>query len=97
MRVARFGGIDILVNNASAISLTPTPATPMKRFDLMFGVNVRGTYLCTQACLPHLLKAQNPHILTLAPPPNLAPHWWAPHTAYTLAKMGMSFVTLGLA
>ncbi|MFA6986882.1 MAG: NAD(P)-dependent oxidoreductase [Arenimonas sp.] len=95
--VDRFGGIDILVNNASAIWLRGTLDTPMKRFDLMSQVNARGTFLCSQVCLPHLLKAANPHILTLAPPPNLAPHWWAPHTGYTLAKMGMSFVTLGLA
>ena len=95
--VERFGGIDILVNNASAIWLQGTLETPMKRFDLMNQVNARGTFLCSQACLPHLLKAGNPHILTLAPPPNLNPAWWAPHTGYTLAKMGMSFVTLGLA
>jgi citronellol/citronellal dehydrogenase len=69
----------------------------MKRFDLMQQVNARGSFLCAQACLPHLLQAANPHILTLAPPPNLDPKWWAPHTGYTLAKMGMSFVTLGLA
>ncbi|MBS0463175.1 MAG: SDR family oxidoreductase, partial [Proteobacteria bacterium] len=93
----RFGGIDILVNNASAIWLRGTLDTPMKRFDLMSQVNARGTFLCAQACLPHLLKAANPHILTLAPPPSLDPKWWAPHTGYTLAKMGMSFVTLGLA
>ena len=95
--VARFGGIDILVNNASAIWLRGTLDTPMKRFDLMQQVNARGTFLCAQACLPHLLQAANAHILTLAPPPSLAPKWWAPHTGYTLAKMGMSFVTLGLA
>ncbi|MBS0590431.1 MAG: SDR family oxidoreductase, partial [Proteobacteria bacterium] len=71
--------------------------TPMKRFDLMSEVNSRGTFLCAQVCLPPLLKAANPHILTLAPPPSLDPKWWAPHTGYTLAKMGMSFVTLGLA
>jgi citronellol/citronellal dehydrogenase len=95
--VERFGGIDILVNNASAIWLRGTLDTPMKRFDLMQQVNARGTFLCSQACLPELLKAANPHILTLAPPPNLDPKWWAPHTGYTLAKMGMSLVTLGLA
>ena len=95
--VERFGGIDILVNNASAIWLRGTLDTPMKRFDLMQQVNVRGTFLCAQTCLPHLLKSDNPHILTLAPPPSLDPKWWAPHTGYTLAKMGMSFVTLGLA
>ena len=92
-----FGGIDILVNNASAIWLRGTLETPMKRFDLMNQVNSRGSFLCAQACLPHLLQAPNPHILTLAPPPSLNPKWWAPHTGYTLAKMGMSFVTLGLA
>jgi citronellol/citronellal dehydrogenase len=97
--VARFGGIDILVNNASAISLTPTDATPMKRFDLMFGVNVRGTYLCTQACLPHLIKAAqaggNPHVLNMSPPLSMREHWFAPHVAYTMAKYGMSECTLG--
>ena len=92
-----FGGIDILVNNASAIWLRGALDTPMKRFDLMQQVNARGSFLCAQACLPHLLQAANPHILTLAPPPSLDPKWWAPHTGYTLAKMGMSFVTLGLA
>ena len=95
----RFGGIDILVNNASAISLTPTPATPMKRFDLMFGVNVRGTYACTQACLAELMKsaqaARNPHILNMSPPLSLQPHWFAHHVAYTMAKYGMSMCTLG--
>jgi citronellol/citronellal dehydrogenase len=95
--VETFGGIDILINNASAIWLRGTLDTPMKRFDLMSQVNSRGTFMCSQICLPHLLKAQNPHILTLAPPINLDPKWWAPHTGYTLAKMGMSFVTLGLA
>jgi len=95
--VQRFGGIDILVNNASAIWLRGAIDTPMKRFDLMQQVNVRGTFLCAQVCLPHLLKSANPHILTLAPPPSLDPKWWAPHTGYTLAKMGMSFVSLGLA
>lgn len=97
----RFGGIDILVNNASAISLTPTPATPMKRFDLMFGVNVRGTFLCTQACLPHLAKSaaagRNPHVLNMSPPLSMREHWFAPHTAYTMAKYGMSMCTLGQA
>ncbi|HEX7439428.1 MAG TPA: NAD(P)-dependent oxidoreductase [Caldimonas sp.] len=97
--VERFGGIDILVNNASAISLTPTPATPMKRFDLMFGVNVRGTYLCTQVCLAHLIKSaqagRNPHVLTMSPPLSMKPHWFEHHTAYTMAKYGMSMCTLG--
>ena len=95
--VDAFGGIDILVNNASAIWLRGTLDTPMKRFDLMQQVNARGSFLCAQACLPQLLQAPNPHILTLCPPPSLDPKWWAPHTGYTLAKMGMSFVTLGLA
>ena len=94
--VDTFGGIDILINNASAIWLRGTLDTPMKRFDLMQQVNARGSFLCAQACLPHLLQAPNPHILTLAPPPNLDPKWWGPHTGYTLAKMGMSFVSLGL-
>lgn len=95
--VAHFGGIDILVNNASAIWLRGTLDTPIKRFDLMQQVNARGSFLCAQACLPHLLAAANPHILTLAPPPSLEPKWWGAHTGYTLAKMGMSFVTIGLA
>jgi citronellol/citronellal dehydrogenase len=95
--VETFGGIDILINNASAIWLRGALDTPMKRFDLMQQVNARGSFLCAQACLPHLLNASNPHILTLAPPPSLDPKWWGPHTGYTLAKMGMSFVTLGLA
>ena len=95
--VARFGGIDILVNNASAIWLRGTADTSMKRFDLMFGVNVRGTFLCSQLCLPHLQRAANPHILTLAPPPNLNPDWFAPHAAYTIAKYGMSLCALGMA
>jgi citronellol/citronellal dehydrogenase len=97
--VEEFGGIDILVNNASAISLTPTPETPMKRFDLMFGVNVRGTYLCTQACLPHLLKSaqagRNPHVLNMSPPLSMKAHWFKNHVAYTMAKYGMSECTLG--
>ena len=95
----KFGGIDILVNNASAISLTPTPATPMKRFDLMFGVNVRGTYLCTQACLPHLTASakagRNPHVLNMSPPLSMKEHWFKGHVAYTMAKYGMSECTLG--
>ena len=94
-----FGGIDILVNNASAISLTPTEATPVKRFDLMMGVNGRGTFLCTQACLPYLKKSaerkRNPHVLTLAPPLNMDPRWLAPHVAYTMAKYGMSMCVIG--
>ena len=95
--VETFGGLDVLVNNASAIWLRGALDTPIKRFDLMQQVNARGTFLCAQVCLPHLLEAGNPHILTLAPPPSLDPKWWAPHTGYTLAKMGMSLVTLGLA
>ncbi len=95
--VERFGGIDILVNNASAISLTGTLATPMKRFDLMMGVNTRGTYLCSRACLPHLQRAANPHILTLSPPLNLNPRWFKDHVAYTIAKYGMSMCVLGMA
>jgi citronellol/citronellal dehydrogenase len=95
--VERFGGIDILVNNASAISLTKTPATPMKRFDLMQQVNVRATFACAQACLPHLQRAANPHILTLSPPLNLDPKWFGPHLAYSLSKFGMSLCVLGLA
>jgi citronellol/citronellal dehydrogenase len=93
----RFGGIDILVNNASAIMLADTPTTPLKRFDLMVGVNVRGTFLCTQACLPWLEKAQNPHVLVLSPPLSLRPRWFAPHVAYTIAKYGMSMCVLGMA
>lgn len=95
--VATFGGIDILVNNASAISLTGTLATPLKRFDLMHQVNTRGTWACSQACLPHLLKSKNPHILNISPPLNLAPRWFAPHAAYTMAKYGMSLCVLGMA
>ena len=99
--VARFGGIDILVNNASAISLTGTAATTLKRFDLMFGVNVRGTFLCAQACLPHLQASaaagRNPHILTLAPPLNMDAKWFRDHAAYTMAKYGMSMCVLGMA
>ena len=95
----RFGGIDILVNNASAISLTSTADTPMKRFDLMFGVNVRGTFLCTQACLPLLKKSaqagRNPHVLNLSPPLSMREHWFKNHVAYTMAKYGMSECTLG--
>jgi citronellol/citronellal dehydrogenase len=99
--VAKFGGIDILVNNASAISLTGTLQTPMKRFDLMFGVDVRGAFLCSQACLPELLKAakagRSPHILSLSPPLNMRAKWFAPHVAYTMAKYGMSMCVLGMA
>jgi citronellol/citronellal dehydrogenase len=93
----RFGGIDILVNNASAIWLRGTADTPMKRFDLMHQVNVRGTFLATQACLPYLRDAANPHVVMLSPPPTLDPRWYAPHVAYTIAKMGMSQCVLGMA
>ncbi len=93
--VETFGGIDILVNNASAIQLTRTPDTPMKRFDLMHQINTRGTYACTQACYPFLKRAENPHVLTLSPPLNLEPRWFGPHTAYSLAKYGMSLCVLG--
>ena len=97
-RAAReFGGLDILVNNASAISLTPTEATPAKRFDLMLGVNVRATFLCSQAAIPHLKKSSNAHILTLSPPLNMDPKWFAGHVAYTISKYGMSMCTLGMA
>jgi citronellol/citronellal dehydrogenase len=92
-----FGGIDVLVNNASAISMTGTLATPIKRYDLMQGINTRGTYLCSQACLPYLLKAANPHILTLSPPLSLKVKWFKPHVAYTITKYGMSMCTLGMA
>jgi citronellol/citronellal dehydrogenase len=95
--VKAFGGIDVLVNNASAIQLTGTLATEMKRFDLMHQVNVRGTFLCSRACLPELAKRANPHILMLSPPPSLEARWYAPHLAYTLSKMGMSLCVLGLA
>ena len=95
--VETFGGIDILVNNASAISLTGTLATPLRRFDLMYQVNVRGTFACSQACIPHLLKAANPHILNLSPPLGMKAQWFAPHTAYTMAKYGMSMCVLGMA
>ncbi len=99
--VETFGGIDILINNASAINLTPTLATPAKRFDLMFDVNVRGTFLTSQAALPHLKQSardgRNPHILTLSPPLSMNPKWFKPHLAYTMAKYGMSMCVLGLA
>ena len=95
--VARFGGIDVLVNNASAIQLGGTLETPLKRFDLMLGVNTRGTYGCSQACLPYLLKAQNPHILNLSPPLSMLAKWFKDHTAYNISKYGMSMCTLGMA
>jgi citronellol/citronellal dehydrogenase len=95
--VAAFGGLDIVVNNASAISLTRTPQTDMKRFDLMHQINARGTYLVSKLAIPHLARAQNPHILMLSPPLDMAEQWFAPHLAYSMAKFGMSLVVLGLA
>lgn len=95
--VAAFGGIDILVNNASAIQLSGTLETPVKRFDLMFSVNVRGTFVVSQACIPHLEKGRNPHILNIAPPLNMSARWFKDHVAYTMAKYGMSMCTLGMA
>ncbi len=94
---AHFGGIDVLVNNASAISLTPTLQTSAKRLDLMWDVNMRATFLASQACIPHLKQAANPHILTLSPPLSLDPKWFAPHVAYTMSKYGMSLCMLGMA
>lgn len=95
--VEAFGGIDILINNASAISLTPTEHTDAKKWDLMHGINVRGTFLVCKACIPHLKNAHNPHILNLSPPLNMDPRWFAPHLAYTMSKYGMSMVVYGLA
>lgn len=95
--VETFGGIDILVNNASAISLTGTLQTDMKRYDLMNQINARGTYLCGQKCIPHLRRSDNPHILTLSPPLDMRPKWFAPHVAYSMAKYGMSLCTLAWA
>jgi citronellol/citronellal dehydrogenase len=95
--VRKWGGIDICVNNASAISLTDTESTPMKRFDLMHQVNTRGTFVTTQACLPHLKKAKNPHVLNLSPPLSMKAHWFSGHVAYTIAKYGMSLCVLGMA
>ncbi len=99
--VETFGGIDILVNNASAISLTTTEMTPMKRYDLMHSINTRGTFACSQACIPHLRKSakdgRNPHIMNLSPPLNMETKWFAPHVAYTMAKFGMSMCVLGMA
>lgn len=95
--VETFGGIDVLVNNASAIGLTGTMATDMKRYDLMNGINARGTYMLGRYCIPHLKKAANPHILTLSPPLDMRARWFAPHVAYSMAKYGMSLCTLGWA
>jgi citronellol/citronellal dehydrogenase len=94
--VEKFGGIDICINNASAISLTPTPNTPIKRYDLMNQVNARGTFLVSQKCLPHLKQADNPHILNIAPPLDMSAKWFKNHVAYTMAKYGMSLCTLGM-
>lgn len=95
--VAKFGGIDFVINNASAISLTPTEQTEPKRFDLMHDINVRGTFFVTKACIPHLKKSSNAHILTLSPPVNLNPKWFAGHVAYTLTKYSMSMMAIGWA
>ncbi len=95
--VEKFGGIDVLVNNASAISLSGTLETPAKKLDLMWDVNMRATFLMSQACIPYLRQADNPHILTLSPPLNLDAKWFAPHLAYTISKFGMSLCTLGMA
>lgn len=95
--VEKFGGIDVCVNNASAISLTPTLQTPMHRFDLMHQINTRGTFLVSKTCLPHLLESDNPHILNLAPPLNMLEKWFKNHVAYTMAKFGMSMCVLGMA
>ena len=95
--IREFGGLDILINDASAISLTPTLETSMKRFDLMFSVNVRGTFLCSRLCIPYLKKAENPHILNLSPPLNMDSKWFAHHVAYTMSKYGMSMCVLGMA
>jgi citronellol/citronellal dehydrogenase len=95
--IAKFGQLDILVNNASAINIATTELTEVKRFDLIQSINVRGTFLMSQACIPHLKNAHNPHILNLSPPLNLDPRWFAPHLAYTLSKYGMSMIVLGLA
>lgn len=94
--IQTFGGIDILVNNASAIQLSGTLQTEMKRFDLMHSVNYRGTFLCSKLCIPHLQRAENPHILNLSPPLNIEKRWFAPHLPYTLAKYGMSFCTFSM-
>ena len=95
--VAKFGGIDICVNNASAISLTGTLQTDMKRYDLMNGINARGTYLASRTCIPHLRRAANPHVLNLSPPLDMSPKWFKGHTAYSMAKYGMSMCVLGMA
>jgi citronellol/citronellal dehydrogenase len=95
--VAAFGGVDICVNNASAIQLTGTEATDMKRYDLMHQINARGAFLTSKACIPHLKRASNPHVLMLSPPLDMSPRWFGPHVAYTMAKFGMSMCVLGMA
>jgi citronellol/citronellal dehydrogenase len=95
--VTTFGGIDVLINNASAINLDSTLAISMKRFDLIFSVNVRATFMCSKLCIPHLKKAANPHILTLSPPLSMKPKWFKKNLAYTMSKFGMSMCTLGMA
>ena len=97
LTVLTFGGIDICVNNASAISLTGTDATDMKRFDLMMGINTRGTFLVSKMCLPHLKRSKNPHIVMMSPPLDMHPRWFADHVAYSMAKYGMSLCVLGMA
>ncbi len=97
LTIEEFGGVDILVNNASAINLSPTLELEIKRFDLMFNVNTRGTFLCSKLCIPHLKKSDNPHILNLSPPLNLDPKWFKNNVAYTIAKYGMSMCVLGMA
>jgi citronellol/citronellal dehydrogenase len=95
--VDTFGGIDILINNASAISLTPTEETSLKKYDLMHQINIRGTFLLSKLCIPYLKKSSNPHIINLSPPLDMDPKWFAPHVAYTMAKYGMSMCVLGMA
>lgn len=95
--VDKFGGIDIVINNASAISLTPTALTEMKRYDLMHGVNTRGTFLVSKECLPYLQESNHAHILNISPPLSMKPHWFSNHVAYTMAKYGMSMCVLGMA
>lgn len=95
--IATYGRLDILINNASAINLAGTEATDMKRYDLITSINTRGTFMCSRICLPYLLKAENPHVLTLSPPLVMRPDWFGPHVAYTISKYGMSMCTLGMA
>lgn len=95
--VARFGGIDVLINNASAINLSSSMDLPVKKFDLIFAVNMRATFMCSKMCVPHLKKSSNPHILNLSPPLSMKPKWFKKHVAYTISKYGMSMCTLGMA